>query len=219
MRYVKRPVAYQITLTNTGDAPAAQTVLTDTVPDSTEFVAASQGGSYDNGLITWNMGTLAPGESRNVDVTLKSRQVGVLRNTATARAICADAQASAETLIRGIPAILLEVVDLNDPIEVGSNVTYEIRVLNQGSAVGTNIRIVCTLANEQEYVSAAGPTDASFEERTVMFTALPSLAPKATATFRVTVRGAEAGDVRFKVTLTSDQIKRPVEETESTHIY
>ena len=32
-------------------------------------------------------------------------------------------------------------------------------------------------------------------------------------------KGVKAGDVRFKVSLISDQVKIPVEETESTHIY
>jgi len=35
----------------------------------------------------------------------------------------------------------------------------------------------------------------------------------------VTVKGVKAADVRFKVSLTSDQATVPVEETESTHVY
>ncbi|GAF69003.1 unnamed protein product, partial [marine sediment metagenome] len=35
----------------------------------------------------------------------------------------------------------------------------------------------------------------------------------------VVVKGIATGDVRFRTTLTSDQIRTPVTETESTNIY
>ena len=118
-----------------------------------------------------------------------------------------------------MPAILLEVVDLDDPVEVGNQTTYEIKVVNQGSAVGTNIGITCTLPTEMQYITSGGPTEGRLDGNTLRFAPLPSLAPQASATFRVTVRGASAGDVRFKVSMISDQITAPVEETESTNIY
>jgi hypothetical protein len=37
--------------------------------------------------------------------------------------------------------------------------------------------------------------------------------------WRVVVRAVEPGDVRMKVTLTSDQLTRPVEKTEATNFY
>lgn len=51
------------------------------------------------------------------------------------------------------------------------------------------------------------------------FAPLPRLDPKAKATFRITVRGTAMADVRFRVSMISDQLQSPVEETESTHIY
>jgi uncharacterized repeat protein (TIGR01451 family) len=110
-------------------------------------------------------------------------------------------------------------VDNPDPNEVGSELTYTITVLNQGSAVGTNIVVDCTLPPEEEYVSSTGPTKATVKGKRVTFARLSTLAPKAKAVFRVRVRGVAVGDVRFRVDLTSDQLKRPVMETESTHIY
>jgi uncharacterized repeat protein (TIGR01451 family) len=121
--------------------------------------------------------------------------------------------------VKGIPAILLEVIDVEDPIEVGSTITYIITVTNQGSAVGTNIKLACTLPAQQSYASSDGPTQASIDGPSVAFAALPSLAPKAKATFRVVATGTAPGDVRFKVSMTSDQAQTPVEETESTNVY
>ncbi len=142
-----------------------------------------------------------------------------MTNAATATAKCTRDSDEATVVVEGIPAILLETIDLADPIEVGANETYVITVTNQGSADGTNIRVTATLPAEQEYVSSEGPTRATAEGRAVTFAPLARLAPKADAVYRVTVRGVKAGDVRFKVELTSDQMSSPAMETESTHIY
>ncbi|MBE7504951.1 MAG: DUF11 domain-containing protein [Planctomycetia bacterium] len=219
MRYLGRPASYQITVSNEGDAPAKDTVLVDTLPAGMEFVSASDGGHPGQGGIMWNLGTLSPGASKSVSVDMKAGRIGTISNTATARAFCTEASASYTMNVEGVPAILLEVVDVHDPIEVGANETYEITVVNQGSSEGTNIKIVATLPPEQEYVSADGPTNASVEGKTVTFAPLPRLNPKASAVYRLTVKGTAANDVRFKVMMTSDQAQEPVEETESTHIY
>jgi uncharacterized repeat protein (TIGR01451 family) len=113
----------------------------------------------------------------------------------------------------------LEVVDVSDPIEVGADETYIITVTNQGTADDNNIRIVCTLPDEEDFVAAQGPAKFKVEAKTVAFEPLPSLAPKDKAVYRVVVKGTKAADVRFKTSLTSDMLTSPVEETESTHIY
>ncbi len=219
MRYIGRPAVYEITVTNKGDAPARDTVLTDTVPAGTEFAAASDGGKFAGGVVTWNLGTLEPAASKKVTVTLKPIAAGTVKNVATAKAVCAEASAEASLPIKGVPAILLEVIDVEDPIEVGANETYVITVTNQGSADDTNIVIECTLPPELQYVSSDGPSKATATAQVVKFAPVPALGPKAKLVYKVVAKGTKEGDVRFKATLDSDVIDPPVQETESTHIY
>jgi uncharacterized repeat protein (TIGR01451 family) len=218
LRYIGRAAVFDITVQNTGDAPARDAILTDLVPPSTEVVA-TDGGQLAAGKVMWNLGTLAPQAARTVRLTLKPNDIGIVQNTATVEAFCAKATASATLEVRGIPAILLEVVDEPDPIEIGSNVTYSIAVTNQGSAMGTNIVVNCTLPPELQYVSSTGPVQGLVEGQNVRFAPLPTLAPKATVTYKVVATGIKEADARFKVVMTSDQTTSPVEETESTHIY
>ncbi|MCZ6692102.1 MAG: hypothetical protein O7H41_21155 [Planctomycetota bacterium] len=86
-------VSYSITLGNDGDAPAFNVTLTDD-PDET-WVASisniSDGGSYDGNLISWNIGTLNPGDTvtRTYDATMQAAGVfpagsTLVLNTATA---------------------------------------------------------------------------------------------------------------------------------------
>ena len=219
MRYVGRAAEYTITVKNKGDAPAKDTILTDVLPANATLVSASDKGTVSAGKVVWQLGTLAAGASKNVTVTLKMTEQGVVRNVASASAYCAKGSGLTTTTVKGIPAILLECIDLADPIEVGAQETYEIAVTNQGSATGTNIVVTCTLPDEQEFVSATGPTKETAKAKEVAFAPLATLAPKAKVTYRVVVKGTKAGDVRFKVTLKSDQMDTPSGETESTHIY
>ena len=218
--YLGRAIKYDITVTNKGDAVAADMVITDTIPAGVGSIKASAGGTLADNRVTWKAGNLAPNASKTVSISYMPAGEGALSNTARATAICADAVSdSAQTEINAIAAILLEVVDVTDPIEVGNNVTYVITVTNQGSATGTGILIKAMLEDTMAYVSSTGPTAGAIDGSTITFAKLPNLAPKAKATWKVVVKAAKAGDVRFKVSMNSDQLGRDVEETEATNFY
>ena len=220
MVFLGQTFEFDITVANTGDWPAEQTVVTDELPEGAEFVSASDGGAEAAGVVTWQLGTLAPNQSKKVSMTVRAGKITNAQNTAKAEAVCAQAvTASAAIPMKGIPAILLEVIDVEDPIEVGDSVTYVIVATNQGSATGTNITITCALEASGQFVSAGGATEATQTGPIVKFAPLPELAAKAKAEWKVVVKAIKADDVRFRVTMTSDQIGRPVEETEATNFY
>jgi len=218
--YIGRPAAYEITISNKSDVPAKNTILEDTIPDGVSEVKATAGAKLSGSKLIWEFGTLEPNSSKNVRVNYVPTRAGTLINIATASAYCAEAVTSTmRTTVTGISALALEVVDVEDPVRVGARATYVIRVENQGSAAATNIRIACLLENNVQYLSSAGATASSQEGQTVRFYPLGSLAPKAQAAWRVVVEAVRPGDVRFKAVMNADQLSRPVEETESTHIY
>ncbi len=218
--FAGRPVTFEITVSNKGDAAAANTVIDDPVPAGATFVSATDGGKLVGNSVQWAVGSLAAGASKTVSVTMNVPSIGTIKNVAMAKATCAD-QVSAEagTEFAGIPAILLEVVDSPDPVEVGGNTTYTIVATNQGSLADTNIKIVCTLEDQMGYVSSAGATAATVNGKTITFAPLASLAPGAKATWTVVVKANADGSVRFGTTMTSDQLTRPVQETEATNFY
>jgi uncharacterized repeat protein (TIGR01451 family) len=219
-QYIGRTIKYEITVANKGDASANDVTLTDTVPAGVSQVMASDGGQAAGGNVSWKLGALAAGQSRKVSVSYMPQGAGSFSNIASASATCAESvKASAKTDVMGIAAILLEVVDVSDPIEVGKNETYVITVTNQGSAPDTEIVVKCTLEEGMQYVSASGATTGSFADGAVTFRPLATLAPKATVTWKVEVKATKAGDVRFTTSLTSKQLGREVMETEATNFY
>ena len=218
LRYLGRNATFQITVTNSGDSQADNVVVTDMIPAGIDFISADNNGSHQGNRIVWNVGTLEAGKSKDLSCKFRCNRIGTYKNAATV-SYCARAEAQCELQVKGIPAILLECVDDPDPIEINSNVTYTISVTNQGTAVGTNVAIACTLPPELQYVSDTGPTASTRDGQSVTFAPVATLAPKKKAVYKLTVKGVGEGDVRFRVQMTSDQIGSPVMETESTHVY
>ena len=122
-----------------------------------------------------------------------------------------------DTLAGIFSALLFSVVPIT--VEIGNDTTYVITATNQGSMADTNIKIVCTLEENEQYVSSSGASRGRVEGNKVVFQPLASLAPKAKAQWQVVVKAVKPGDVRFMVNMNSDQLTRPVEETESTNLY
>jgi uncharacterized repeat protein (TIGR01451 family) len=121
--------------------------------------------------------------------------------------------------VEGIPALLLEVVDIDDPAEVGGEISYEIRVVNQGSCPCTNIRITCDVPEGLTPIDCQGATAHRINGTQIDFEPLPKLATKADAVYRVKVRGTQPGDYRFKVQMNCEQMKLPVNKEESSRVY
>jgi uncharacterized repeat protein (TIGR01451 family) len=219
--YVNMEVPFNVTVTNTGDFPAMNTVIENIVPQGLAYVRSSQGSNVNNGRVLWKVDRIAPGQSVTTSVSMIPSIVGNVENTFTASADCADAvSATARVQIKGAPGILLEVLDTTDPIKVGNTTTYRIIATNQGSIPVTNIKIVATLTNAMSYVTSVGATKSTFnQDGTVTFEPLTWLAPRTQAIWEVTVRAAAEGDVRFKAEMTGDQLASPVMETESTHFF
>ena len=219
-QYLGRPVAYEISVFNKGDGPAQNTIIEDIIPPGVTGIEATTGAQFSGSKLIWDLGTLEPNTSKKVRVSYTPAREGELMGSATASAYCAEPVTdSAKTTITGIAAARLDVIDLDDPVEVGGTTTYLITVSNEGSAADGNIRIVCTLDDKLQYISSAGATAGSLMGRTVSFAPLQTLEPKTKATWRVVVKGLQPGDVRFKVAMHTDQLALPIEEMEATHIY
>jgi len=217
---VGRPVPVALTVRNTGNDAEPGARLTLPVPGGAAVLRASDGGVASASEVTWNLASLAPQASKQVQAVFSANEASVLAFGATAHGRFAPAvKTDCATRVVGIPAILLQTRDLEDPVEVGMTVTYEVKVTNQGTAPGTNVRLACTLPASEDFVSGHGPTSVWAQGQTLTTEPLPALAPKAVATWTFVVRAVHAEDAHFIVKLSSDQFAQPIEEEESTHLY
>jgi uncharacterized repeat protein (TIGR01451 family) len=127
-------------------------------------------------------------------------------------------EASASLVIEGIPALMLEAVDLTDPIQVGKTTTYRIEVTNTGSEVSNQIELISKIPPELKPIGVRGPTSSKITGQTVAFQKLPTLEPGKKVTYEIDVQALKEGDVRFRTELTASTLSQIVYEEESTRI-
>ncbi len=219
-QFVGRAIGFDIDVVNNGNTTSDNTVVVASVPSGTSFKAASEGGSFNGSTstVSWNVGNLPAGASKRLGLTLGTQLAGTATVRAEASGICADmVTASASTPLTGVSALLLEMVDVTDPLEVGDSTVYQIRVTNQGNAEATNIRLVGDY-EDMAYVNSGGHTPITQSGKNLSFGSF-SLAAKASASWQITLKATGVGDQRFHLEMNSDQLQRPVNETESTTVY
>jgi hypothetical protein len=224
MRYLDRHAVVTFKVTNPGTATANQVNLVDEVPLGFKFVSATGGGRHDfvSRTVKWFLGDLAPEKSKEVTVELVAVNPGEHKNKAVltaARGLRSEGEIL--TRIEGLPALLMELIDLDDPVEVGAETSYEIRVTNTGTKTETNLQLTCNVPDKMEFLGAKGAAGCQYkvEGKEVIFEPLPKLAPRADAIYRVKVRGISPGDLRFQARMKADGLTIPVLKEESTKVY
>ncbi len=220
--YICTTVPYQITVTNKGNSPAQDVIVTDCISGAAKIEKVSDNGKVSKGnRVAWALGTLNPGESRTLCLWLSSTVEGQIGSEFAVTARCADPKKANHCLnLIGVPGVLTSVKDNCDPVIVGGQVTYTITASNTGSRDATNLRYTITLDEGQEFVGGNGATAVSpVNAKTIQFAPLPVLAKGATASWNVTVKATSVGDKRFKTDLITNELTSPVHKAESTNFY
>ncbi|QEL13938.1 CARDB domain-containing protein [Limnoglobus roseus] len=236
---VRSEPEFKIELSNPGSAATEPVQAWASIPEGFEFVSATDSGTFNgtNRTVAWKLSNLAVGGKK--EVAIKLRATGIVDGSVKVQAQASSAEvpetgvtpasarvartieAKAEGAIKaeGVAALRFEVLDVEDPVEVGKEAVYEIKVVNQGTAPCTNVQVIATLADGTSATGANGPTQARGQGQQVTFDALATLETKKEAVFKVKVKGGTAGDQRFRVQLVCDQIKTPIAKEESTRFY
>ena len=221
-RYLDRRAKFQISVSNPGTASAENVDLVAHLPKGLTFVNTTNSGLYNQQThsIRWSLDELPAGEVGTVELLAKASDMGrhKIRVEGSADMELSDA-AEANLEVEGLAALLFTVADLSDPIEIGGQTTYEIRVVNQGSKAATGVKLAAQLPQGLRAVGGEGPTRELLGQGKVGFDPLPRLNPKAEVTFKVHVEGTAAGDQRFRVYLSSAEMQEPVVKEESTRVY
>ncbi|QEG37934.1 DUF11 domain-containing protein [Bythopirellula goksoeyrii] len=221
-RFLERPATYQVSIENPGTAPAKEVQLVAHLTKGMQFVSANNLGEYDAAQhsVFWSLAELPANERGMVELVALPVEPGqhTLQVSTKARDGLTD-QTVKEVTVEGIAALMFEVIDRDDPIEVGGEANYEIRVTNQGSKAAANVQVVAVMPAGLRALSGNGDTQTTVQGDRVVFAPIPQLGPKAEATFRIQAQGVQAGDQRLSVQVTTDEIRDPITKEESTRVY
>jgi len=222
LRYKGRVATYTIKVKNDGTIGTSNVRLMHKVPAGFEFVSASKGATYDapTRILSWFVGRLDANKAAEMKVKLKAVKIGEFVHyirTTSEHGSTTDSQLL--TRVEGSASLVIDITDLDDPVEVGSETAYEIRLTNDGSAEAKNVGLSCELPAGVKFVSASGPTKHVTDGNLILFQPLASVKTGDSFTFRVHVIGSVEGNLRFRARMTSDASSEPLTFEEQTRFY
>lgn len=221
-RYLERQVTYEIRVANPGTANARNIDLVARLPKGMKFMAADNQAQYDpkDHAVYWTLLELPPNQEGVVQLSALPIETGEQKLEVAGRGeMGLTAQQAHATLVEGVTQLQFAVSDVQDPIEVGSETTYEISLANTGTAAANNIRLVAALPPGLAAVEGKGPTPVTLQGQQLVIEPLRQLAPGDDAVYRIRVRGTKAGDQIIRVQLTTDEAPTPVTKEEGTRVY
>ncbi len=183
---------YQLTIANpgTGDAENVQVQL-----------MPIEGG--DQPMAVQDVGTIAAGAKRQLELELTARQAGHIHIDATATAdLGLEARASEKVLVRRASLT----VDVIGPAAkyTGTMAEYKFRVANPGNAPAEHLEIVAQLPPGCEYVESTNGGRLDKEAHTLSWT-VDELAPDREMVFSVQVTLQQPGSNMLNVTAKADR--------------
>ena len=148
--------SYDITVTNSGDSRATESVLTMELPAGLRFVSATDGGAVSgptsDQVATWNLGAIAMGDSVSVSLTAQGVLTGLqISDVSIVSAEGLRAKTTTET--RVIPGGLEVTKTGPATATIDSLVTYSIEVLSTGTGANTGVELVDTVPAGMSFVS------------------------------------------------------------------
>ncbi len=193
--------SYTITVTNAGPSPAANVVVSNTLPAGGRFVGASDGGSNNAGVVTWSIPSLATGAATNFTVTVTAPANGSLLNTVASTsttvdlvAASNDGSAPAAQVLTTVTAVADIATTVTGPAIAITNASfsYTVTVANLGPSVATGVAVSDTLPAGVLFVTAsAGGT----HNGGAVTWSLASLESAAGTNFTVTVLAPAIGSL------------------------
>lgn len=211
---IGRELAFKFTVTNTGDAPAAATMVSAMLPANATFASADNNGANAGGKVNWNLGTVEAKGTRTIMFKVKSTGAGNIATQATVSGTCAtEATAQCQSSVQGVPDIGTLVTDDEGVVAIGANHTYRIEVKNQGQVNLTNVKMIVTMPDGMSFVSSA---DGKVMAQKVEFS-FGTIAAGATRTSSFIVKATKAGELLVIGETTCTELKTSVRDDELTN--
>lgn len=234
--YIGESARFEVRVTNNGDVPADRVLLASAVEGgqvTRVYGARNEEGQVQAGGIEPGeggeavIGTLQPGDSRTLFVDVVAEEPGPIELGAVAQAVCRDsgtelarAEDTAQLQVRAVAALQLEVVDSQDPVQIGQETAYEVTVINEGQAPDTNVRVTAELPEGLSFVRAEGDTEVSADGRSITMAPVETLEAGQSATWYVFATAEQgAGGQKFSVQLESENTDASIQEDEPTRLY
>jgi uncharacterized repeat protein (TIGR01451 family) len=221
-RFLQRKATHQFTIQNEGTAEANNVNLVARLPSGLRYVSSDNRGRYDSNshAVYWKMPSLREGVAGTVELTTLPVEVGRQDIKFEANA---DLRLAADTTqqlaVEHLVDVYFEIDDLVDPIEVGTDTTYRMKIVNQGTKVASNVQLKVDFPRGLEPTSVDGDLRSQIQGQAVRFEPISSLPPGQQVQLSVRARGTAPGDLRVVASIRSDGREVAISKEETTRVY
>jgi hypothetical protein len=213
LKFAGTEAAYQITIQNTGNAPAENVQLAAALPVAARYVGGIEGATPTGNSLKWKLGSLPAGSEKSFELRLVLNGAGANRIAVQAQAPAAGvASGEIETLVEAAADLKLVVNDPSGPLATSELAIYEVQVMNRGSEAARQVKIVMQFGENIEPVTFEG-AEGKIVPGQVVCQPLGELAAGEQVTMRVKARADRGGTHQFRVEVTeSESASRLVSE-------
>lgn len=214
---------WDVVVVNAGETPLTGVSARATLPRSLTAKSATTGNTLAD-VVTWTVGSLAPGERKTLRLTAAAEQTGdtgtiaVAASSEGANGLRATGQTTVS--VSGQPALTLELVDPVREVPTGRRGTVKLMVRNRGNGPATRVEVSMTVTDELTLHGGRGPSGETprVDGHTVTFPLLETVPPGATAEFLVDVEATKAGSARVKAEARADHLTQPLRDEQPVRV-
>lgn len=219
-------VTFTTRVTNTGNTPLTKISVSQALPEALLPLQASANHAYKfttQHELTWTVETLAAGEAIKLEAQCRCQSAGELCSAVvvtSGEGLRETKQACVE-VASPTSALTLEVSDNTDPVLVGREVIYRIKVTNIGQVSQKNVLVEATLPEGAVLLpvgtGAMGFTH-SRERQQLKFSPIAELKAGASQEIRVVLRAEQAGRLVLMATARGEGASAPVRAEAGTDV-
>jgi len=222
VRFLGRNAKHTFSVANRGTASATNVNLIARLPSGLRYVQSNNKGTYNRNMhaVLWELAELNQGVDASVEVMTEPISIGnqPIKFEATADLNMRDVTEQ-PLMVEHLVDVFIDIDDVLDPIEIGSETSYRVEVVNQGTKVATNVQLQASFPNGLKPTSVDGPLANQIRGQQIVFSPIESLKPGAKLSFVISGQGVAAGDHRVVLKMTTDGRTTAVSKEESTRVY
>ncbi|MBN9295973.1 MAG: tandem-95 repeat protein [Filimonas sp.] len=223
---VTSSINFTLAALNNGLSDATNVVVKDTLKAGFTIGTLPSGVAYDNTtrIITWTIGAMAYNTSASVIIPVTVNPNGAPADYINTAVIAGDQvdnntgnnkSTVTVTPVQRVDLVMEKTITAGSPLYTGDNVTFNLKVTNNGPSNATNVKVADPLKSGYTYVSNS-TASGSYDNNTGNWT-IGNLAAGASATLTITAKVKASGAYDNTATATSTEVEiTPADNTAST---
>ncbi|MBA62473.1 MAG: hypothetical protein CMJ76_08910 [Planctomycetaceae bacterium] len=215
-KFAGNPVTYRIEIANTGDTVAKDVVVSAVLPAGAKYSDGSDNLQTGRRNLSWKIGSVAEASTRAFEFSCVLMQDGKNQLSVRVEAAAAESRTGQfSTAVTGVADLKLLVNDPPGPKMLDELAVYEIKVVNRGTKIATNIDVVGQFGHGVEPVKAEGRR-ADLIPGQAVFNPIESLGPGEEIVLKVYAKASKAGRHKFRAVVKSTNPETALVQEEMT---